>query len=86
MSRLAFLVGWFVLWMSLAFVAAGARAVVAPTRPVADSNARGLVSAFYAALALDPTRDAPAALRTAVLSSMADGTDPDAWNFRVLEP
>jgi CHAT domain-containing protein len=72
--------------LAQAFVAAGARAVVAPTRPIADDDARALVSAFYEALASDPARDAPAALRRAVLSSMADGADLDAWNFRVLEP
>jgi tetratricopeptide (TPR) repeat protein len=51
--------------LAQAFVASGARAVVAPTRPIGDADARMFMSAFYAALTRPGVESVPAAFKAA---------------------
>jgi cellulose synthase operon protein C len=69
-----------------AFVAAGAEAVIAPTRPVADTFARALMEAFYAARMADPAHDPANALRTAQLALHAQQPAADWSSFRLWVP
>lgn len=75
------------LGLAQAFVAAGARAVVASTRPVDDDLARKLMLALYASLRAEPAEvDIPEALRAAQLSVARESPGSDWAAFRVLTP
>jgi len=70
-----------------AFLAAGARAVVASARPVDDDLARKLMLALYASLRAAPEAlDIPEALRAAQLSVARESPGSDWAAFRVLTP
>jgi CHAT domain-containing protein len=83
--------------LAQAFVAAGARAVVAPVRAVSDTAAQAFFGAFYASLASakdDPDREFGAAFRSAVLdvSRLRDSGESErkdvtgTESFRLLVP
>jgi cellulose synthase operon protein C len=75
------------LSLAHAFVLAGARAVVASTRPVDDLAARALVASLYRQGFADPGRDPAEALRDAQLALAAEGVEAEQWGaFRVLSP
>ena len=65
--------------LAQAFVASGARAVIAPTRSIRDSDARTFMSTFYAALTSPDVDSAPAAFRAAATVNGSHG-------FRYMVP
>ncbi|HVJ94989.1 MAG TPA: CHAT domain-containing protein, partial [Labilithrix sp.] len=67
-----------------AFVASGAAAVIAPTRPVSDTFARAVSDALYAAWTRDIVQPA-AALRLA-LAGLTKRANPDWATYRVVVP
>ncbi|MCK6570480.1 CHAT domain-containing protein [Myxococcota bacterium] len=69
------------LGLAQAFLAAGAHAAVAATRPVADTLATALSTAFYGALAHAPPEEA---LQTAQLTLRARSEAQDWATFRIL--
>jgi hypothetical protein len=69
------------LGLAQAFLAAGAHAAVAATRPVADTLATALSTAFYGALAHASPEEA---LRTAQLTLRAQSEAQDWATFRIL--
>jgi tetratricopeptide (TPR) repeat protein len=80
------------LSMAHAFILAGARAVVASTRPVGDVATRALMTALYGSGLADLDRDPAEVLRAVQLARwrQGGGQDPnpgDDWvAFRVLSP
>jgi CHAT domain-containing protein len=74
------------LGLAQAFVLAGAAAVIAPTRPVADAGAKELMAAVYRQLADDPRLDLALALGRAQ-SELAARSAPGDWaSFRAFVP
>jgi CHAT domain-containing protein len=69
-----------------AFVAAGASAVIAATRPVEDEAAHALIAALYRQGIGALATDAAAALRSAQLAGAKLAAGSDAAGFRVLVP
>jgi CHAT domain-containing protein len=55
--------------LAQAFIAAGTRAVIAPTRAVGDEDARAFMAAFYAGFADGSLDSLPAAFRKAALAA-----------------
>jgi hypothetical protein len=68
------------LGLAQAILAAGARAVVAPTRLVADADAQAFVAAFYEGIATRGLTELPRAYQRAALGAVATG----ARSFRLL--
>ena len=67
-----------------AFLTAGSRAVVAPTRVVDDGVARAMSEAMYACLAAKTCADLPEALRAAQSEIRAKRPGADGAAFRVM--
>jgi tetratricopeptide (TPR) repeat protein len=74
------------LGLAQAFVAAGARSVVATPRTVADEMAADLAGELYRRLIVDPRADVPRALQGAELALAERRPDADWSAFRVLTP
>jgi tetratricopeptide (TPR) repeat protein len=74
------------LGLGQAFVLAGARAVVAPTRPVDDAVALAIVTEFYGKTPRDPAFDPGKALQAAQRSVRQRNPSSDWASFRVLVP
>jgi tetratricopeptide (TPR) repeat protein len=73
-----------VLSIGAAFAIAGAQAVIAPTRPVADAEAAALVSAMYAYAADHDSVDWAEALQAAQRERLMTAPTSDWSAFRVL--
>jgi hypothetical protein len=69
-----------------AFLLAGARAVVAPTRPLGDQTALAIVTEFYGKTANDPAFDPGRALQAAQMAVRRRDPSSDWASFRVLVP
>jgi CHAT domain-containing protein len=74
------------LGLAQAFVLAGARWVVASTRPVKDVDASAIVTALYAGRAVLPDAEIAAQLRAAQTKLIAAVPAVDWASFRVIVP
>jgi CHAT domain-containing protein len=66
--------------LAQAFLAAGARAVVAPTRDVADADAQSFMATFYKNLAVHGL----SALRQAFRSAALEAVGRSSQSFRLI--
>jgi CHAT domain len=74
------------LGLAHAFLAAGARSVVASARVVDDGLSRDLARELYARIAREPDGDLPRALRDAEIALRKKGASSDWAAFRALVP
>jgi CHAT domain-containing protein len=72
------------LGLAHAFVGAGARAVIAPVRPVPDRETAALMQALYRRLVV--VGSPPEALRQALLAERLRGASAARSGFRVFVP